>query len=52
VIKGCNIFWVKNWQTLAALWAGAILCNMKVKVKVKSAVGSFTALQPYGLLHS
>jgi len=28
VTEGCNIFWgVKNWQTLAALWAGALLCN-------------------------
>jgi hypothetical protein len=24
-----NIFWVKNWQTLAALWAGALPCNKK-----------------------
>ena len=29
MIKGCNIFWVKNWQTLAALWAGALSCNEK-----------------------
>jgi hypothetical protein len=28
VIKGCNI-WVKNWQTLAALWAGTLSCNKK-----------------------
>jgi hypothetical protein len=26
--------------------------ELKVKVKVKSAVGAFTALQPYGLLYS
>jgi hypothetical protein len=24
-----TFFWVKNWQTLAALWAGALLCNKK-----------------------
>jgi hypothetical protein len=29
VIKGSNIFWVKNWQTLAALRAGTLLCNKK-----------------------
>jgi len=29
VIKGCNIFWVKNWQTLAALWVGTLSCNKK-----------------------
>jgi len=25
VINGCNIF--QNWETLAALWAGALACN-------------------------
>jgi len=29
VIKGCNSFWAKNWQTVAALWAGALSCNKK-----------------------
>jgi len=30
VIKGYNIFiWVKNWQTLAGLWAGVLSCNKK-----------------------
>jgi hypothetical protein len=31
--KGCIFFFfgggVKNWQTLAALWAGALSCNKK-----------------------
>jgi hypothetical protein len=26
---GCNFFGVKNWPTLAALWAGALSCNKK-----------------------
>jgi len=38
VIKGCNIFWVKNWQTLAALWAGALSCNKK-KSREQNAAG-------------
>jgi len=25
----CNIFWIKNWQTLAALLAGALSCKKK-----------------------
>ena len=31
MIKGCNIFCggIKNWQTLAALWTGALSCNKK-----------------------
>jgi hypothetical protein len=29
MIKCCNIFGVKNWQTLAALWAGELSCNKK-----------------------
>jgi hypothetical protein len=29
VIKGCNFFWIENWQTLGALWAGALSCNKK-----------------------
>jgi hypothetical protein len=29
VIKGCNIFWAKNWQTPAAVWAGALSCSKK-----------------------
>jgi len=32
-IKGCNIFWFKIWQTLAALWENALYCNKK---KLKS----------------
>jgi len=24
-----HFLWVKNWQTLAALWAGALSCNKK-----------------------
>ena len=24
MLKGCNIFWVINWQKLAVLWAGAL----------------------------
>ena len=27
--KGLLNFWVKHWQTIAALWAGALLCNKK-----------------------
>jgi hypothetical protein len=29
LINGCNIFLGQNWQTLAALWAGALSCNKK-----------------------
>jgi len=29
MIKGCNFFGVKNWQTLAVLWVGALSCNKK-----------------------
>jgi len=29
VIKGCNVFLVKKLAKLAALWAGALLCNKK-----------------------
>ena len=39
MIKGCNFFWVKNWQTLAALWAGALSCNKK---KISRAERSWT----------
>ena len=38
VIKGCNFFGVKNWQTLAALWAGALSCNRK-KSREQTAAG-------------
>jgi hypothetical protein len=38
VTKGCNIFGVKNWQTLAALWAGALSCNKK-KSREQNAAG-------------
>jgi hypothetical protein len=34
VIKGYNIFWVKSWQTLAALWAGALSCQKKSAPKL------------------
>ena len=40
VIKGCNIFGgVKNGQTLAGLWAGALSCNKK---KISRAERSWT----------
>jgi len=29
VLKGCNFFGVKNWQTVAVVWAGALSCNKK-----------------------
>jgi hypothetical protein len=29
MIKGCDFWGVKNWQTLAVLWAGALLCNKR-----------------------
>jgi hypothetical protein len=42
VIKGCNIFFggggVKNWQTLAAVWAGALSWNKK-KSREQNAAG-------------
>jgi hypothetical protein len=38
VIKSCNTFWVKNWQTLAALWVGALTCNKK-KSREQNATG-------------
>jgi hypothetical protein len=38
VIKGCNIFGGKNWQRLAALWAGALSCNKK-KSREQNAAG-------------
>jgi hypothetical protein len=39
VKKGCNIFGgVKSWQTLAALWAGALSCNQK-KSREQNAAG-------------
>jgi hypothetical protein len=38
LVKGCNIFWVKNWKTLAALWAGALSCNKK-KSREQNAAG-------------
>ena len=33
-----TFFWVKNWQTLAALWAGALSCNKK-KSQEQNAAG-------------
>jgi hypothetical protein len=36
--KGCNIFIVKNLQTLATLWAGALSCKNK-KSREQNAVG-------------
>jgi len=38
VINGCNIFGVKNWQTLAVLWAGTLSCNEK-KSREQKTVG-------------
>jgi hypothetical protein len=38
VIKGVNIFGVKNLQKLAALWAGALSCNKK-KSREQNAAG-------------
>jgi len=34
-----KFFWVKNWQTLAALWAGTLSCNKK---KISRAECSWT----------
>jgi hypothetical protein len=36
--KGFNIFGVKNWQTLANVWAGALSCNKK-KSREQNAAG-------------
>jgi hypothetical protein len=36
-MKGCNFFGVKNWQTLAAVWAGALSCNKKKSREQKSS---------------
>jgi hypothetical protein len=41
---GVTFFWVKNSQTLAALWTGAILCNNK-KSQQQHAAGRNRALQ-------
>ena len=38
MIKGCNIFWAKNWQTLAAWWAGALSCNNKKNLDNRTGV--------------
>jgi hypothetical protein len=43
VIKDCNFFLVKNLQTLAALWAGALSCNKK-KSREQNAAGQTTVL--------
>jgi hypothetical protein len=32
-----TFLWVKNWQTVAALWAGALLCNKKTSRGQKSS---------------
>jgi hypothetical protein len=37
VIEGCNFFGGKIWQTLAAMWAGALSCNKKNSRKQKSS---------------
>ena len=37
LIRGCNFFWVKNWQTLAALWVGAVSCNKKISREQNAA---------------
>ena len=42
MINGCNILGVKNWQTLAALRAGALSCNKK---KSRQQTNSLNALQ-------
>jgi len=38
VIKVVTFFWVKNCQTLAALWAGALSCNKKKSQEQNAAV--------------
>jgi hypothetical protein len=38
LINGYNIFWVKNWQTLTAFWAGALSCDKK-KSREQNAAG-------------
>jgi hypothetical protein len=43
VIKSCNFLRVKNWQTLAALWARALSCNKK-----KSPLSETEELQSWG----
>jgi hypothetical protein len=47
VMKGCNIFEVKNWQTLAALWTGALLCNEK-KSRKQNPFSESEELQTWG----
>jgi hypothetical protein len=37
--KGLSHFWVKNWQTLSALWADAFSCDKK---KISRAERSWT----------
>jgi hypothetical protein len=37
VINICYIFWVRNRQTLATLWTGALSCN-KIKHREQNAV--------------
>jgi hypothetical protein len=32
-----TFFWVKNWQTLAALWAGTLSCNKTKSGEQKSS---------------
>jgi len=45
VIKGCNIFWVKNWQTLRALWVGILSCNKKISRAERSWTNPLNAFQ-------
>jgi hypothetical protein len=44
VINGCNFGGIKNWQTLAVLWAGALSCNKK-KSRERSWTNTLNALQ-------
>jgi hypothetical protein len=45
VIQGLTFFWVKNWQTLAVLWAGALSCNKKKSQEQHSWTNPLNALQ-------
>ena len=45
MIKGCNFFGVRNWQTLAALWAGAIMQQEKISRAERSWMNLLNALK-------
>jgi hypothetical protein len=57
LIKDYNILGVKNWQTLAALWAGALSCNKNFWSAERSWTNPLNALQEaihlllYKILH-